>query len=51
MAGYLDAAPFFHQFAVPVDQESAAFDTTARLAVTDLGFHHVKAVADGFLRI
>lgn len=51
VAGYLDTTPFFHQFSIPVDQESAAFDTAPRLAVTNLGFHDVEAIADGFFRI
>lgn len=45
VAGHLQAAPFLHQDAVGIDQESAALDALDLLAVHDLVLDHAEHVA------
>ena len=51
VAGNFHSTPFFHQLSIPVNEESAAFDTPADFSVTGFGFHHIEAVAEFFFRI
>lgn len=51
MPWYFHSTPFFHQFAISVNQKSTAFDASYLLAIHVFHFHDVEHQAKRFIRI